>query len=311
MRKRKHLFPLCFPVFLIVLLHSKTGALAVSLDDSSTNLPYERVEIQTENSTWFQQTFEPVLMKSNIDSVILRTLPTEAAYPSKTFKKDVVFTVIGIAYSYNGDSSFFYIIDGKTPFFVNVQYLSPVDPLEYSLPVNVIYQKPELINGCEVTSLAIVLNYLGIDVDKCDLSDNYLPKSNTMKADPDEYYLNNPRYDGGFYCFAKPLIKCADNYAREHDITLHAKDLTNRDVSLLYKEIQNGHPVIVWGTLIWAIPGKYENGLYYNLHCLVLSGYTDKTVTIQDPLYGETTISRFLFEKIWYKMGQKALCVYK
>ena len=34
------------------------------------------------------------------------------------------------------------------------------------LPVKTIYQKPELPNGCEITSATIVLNYLGFNVSK-------------------------------------------------------------------------------------------------------------------------------------------------
>ena len=39
-------------------------------------------------------------------------------------------------------------------------------PAEHVLDVDVIYQRPELPTGCEVTSLTALLQYLGFDVDK-------------------------------------------------------------------------------------------------------------------------------------------------
>ena len=44
------------------------------------------------------------------------------------------------------------------------------------LPVNTIYQKPELPNGCEITSATIVLNYLGFNVSRVTMADTYLHK---------------------------------------------------------------------------------------------------------------------------------------
>lgn len=186
-----------------------------------------------------------------------------------------------------------------------------VDTISVQLPVVNILQNPELPNGCEVTSLAIVLNYIGIPADKCDLSDNYLPKSDTLEANPDELYLREPR-SNGFYCFTGPLITCVNNYNAANGYAVSTSDLTGEDVSSLYSAIDNGHPVIVWGTLRWNSPVLNELGLYRNLHCMVLAGYTDSKVTIIDPIYdlAYRTINRSTFEKIWKKMGSKAMYVY-
>ncbi len=48
-------------------------------------------------------------------------------------------------------------------------------PSTVQLDVENILQNPELPNGCEITSAAIVLNYLGFDIDKVTLAENYLP----------------------------------------------------------------------------------------------------------------------------------------
>ena len=54
------------------------------------------------------------------------------------------------------------------------------------LPVPRILQNPELPNGCEITSLCMLLRYLGFDADKCILADRYLPRTETWwGTDPD------------------------------------------------------------------------------------------------------------------------------
>ena len=175
------------------------------------------------------------------------------------------------------------------------------------LPVANIYQNPELPQGCEITSLAIVLNYHGYNADKCDLSDNYLPKWSDLSGDPEYYYLREPRSDG-YYCFAGALMSTINNYNADMGTNVSYKNLSGSSAEALYSEIDNNNPVIVWGTLKWQNP-YVLNGLYQNLHCMVLSGYTNDTVTITDPIYGVTTISKATFESIWNKMGSRALVV--
>lgn len=177
-----------------------------------------------------------------------------------------------------------------------------------SLEVPLLYQKPELPEGCEVTSLTMVLNYLGVDVDKCTLSDSYLPKTNDLKGDPNLYYLGNPK-GNGYYCYAPVLVKTVEAYNEENGTSLKAEDLTGCNLATLYTRVEEGNPVIVWGTLQWEIPKTHENGLYDNLHCMVLSGYSEDTVTITDSIYGLTTVDRATFEIVWYAMGQMAMTV--
>lgn len=49
--------------------------------------------------------------------------------------------------------------------------------------VPMLFQDPELPTGCEVTALAMVLQYYGFDADKCELSDVYLPKGAVGETD--------------------------------------------------------------------------------------------------------------------------------
>ncbi len=218
-------------------------------------------------------------------------------------------TVTGIVQDNKLNSKLAYVqIDNGN--YLPIGWLTTNKPVNVQLPVSNIMQNPDLPNGCEVTSLTIVMNYKGYAVDKCDMSDNYLPKWGDLSGDPEYYYLREPR-SNGFYCYATAICTTIDNYNNANETSIEYANLTGSDVSALYEQIDNGNPCVVWGTLRWNNPVKYSNGLYGNLHCMVLSGYTDTTVTITDPIYGDTVIDRAKFERVWAAMGSRAVVVTK
>lgn len=59
----------------------------------------------------------------------------------------------------------------------------------------IIYQEPELPTGCEVTALAMILNYYDFDVDKVTLATEYLPciiTDDYYGLDMDNYFIGDP-----------------------------------------------------------------------------------------------------------------------
>ena len=57
-----------------------------------------------------------------------------------------------------------------------IQPQEDVTQLEDSREVTLQLQEPQLPNGCEVTSLAMVLGWAGYPVDKLELYEGYLPR---------------------------------------------------------------------------------------------------------------------------------------
>ncbi len=195
------------------------------------------------------------------------------------------------------------------------------------LDVPLIMQKPELPNGCEITSLTAVLNYYGYDTTKTAMADTYLPKQafsskdgKLYGPDPNQLYAGDPRSQkGGFYSFAPPIVVAAENYFAASSRTGSAQDISGSTREQLIEQLNKGVPVVVWTTLDMSKPnfnyGWYltATGEYYealvNLHVVVLNGYEDGKVHVMNPLQGQVTYDADVFFRSYEEMGRHALVV--
>lgn len=182
-----------------------------------------------------------------------------------------------------------------------VEYIeSKPDPNYYVIDdFECILQDPELPTGCEVVSLCIVLNHIGFDVDKCDLSDNYLTKIPVGSGTPYEGFLGNPRNKKDYGCYHTVIVDCANKYFDENgDKTYTVYDITGSELDDLLNEVYNSNPVIVWASIdmremyyskTWNIDGEKFTWKSPN-HCMVLYGYDlyNREVYIADPMRGNT-----------------------
>lgn len=184
-----------------------------------------------------------------------------------------------------------------------------------------IKQKPELPRGCEVTSLAMLLNYGGVQVSKMELAERIAKvpyETNGFKGDMNKGFL------GDMYSFQKPglgvyvdpIYNLADKYLPGKII-----NLTGRHVKKLYEMIDKGSPV-------WVITNaqfkklsedqfrvyKTKNGpmsVTYQQHSVLITGYTSDSIYINDPL-AETenrVVDRHQFEESWIQMGSQAISI--
>lgn len=178
------------------------------------------------------------------------------------------------------------------------------------LDVDHISQNPTLPNGCEITSLATVLNYLGYDVSKETLADQYLPKAAAGEANFYEEFVGNPRSKDAYGCYAGAIVNAANAYLAAVGSEQRAYDYTGSLMQDILGVVRNGTPVVVWATAYmeedpgyttqWIVDGEY---LVWkaNLHCVVLIGYdtNEGTVIVSDPMRGieeydmDTFVKRF------------------
>ncbi len=191
-----------------------------------------------------------------------------------------------------------------------------------------ILQNPELPNGCEVTSLAEVLRYLGFDVTHVELAKEYL-RCEPMRfeggvcyvSDPQEAYIGDPSTVQGWYCYEGPVVAAANAYFAAQESSCTARTFTGADEEELLSYLQAGTPVIVWVTqqladvrrssYLWTLPDGTVEHPYSGLHCVVLSGMDldAGTCTLTDPIYGVWTAELSRFMEIYEQMGSRAVVI--
>lgn len=190
-------------------------------------------------------------------------------------------------------------------------------PFEAQLDVENIGQNPELPNGCEITSAAIVLNYLGFDVDKVTLAEEYLPwYVPYWDADPNVEFMGNPEDELAFYCLPGAVVTAVNDYLADMESDYTALDISGAPVEELYQWVANGTPVLVWTTRAFSDPlynytFQLPNGSwpYSNSHCLVLTGYDDETCYLADPMLEVESVGRDRFAECYLERGQYAVVI--
>jgi uncharacterized protein YvpB len=194
-----------------------------------------------------------------------------------------------------------------------------VSPIEVPL----ISQLPELVRGCEVTSLAMLLQHAGVDVGKMELAKN-------VKKDPTPYQLTkgavsfgnpNDGFVGDMYSFNNmgygvyhgPIAELAEKYLPGQILDLSGEPFEDAVLAPL----SNERPVwVIINTKYqkladsefrtWNTPtGKVK--ITWNEHAVVVTGFDEHFVYFNDPLSKATKADRASFEAAWLQMGSQAI----
>ena len=213
--------------------------------------------------------------------------------------------------------TFFNIQNGKEPEFSN----NDEKVILSSVPL--IQQLPELDRGCEVTSLAMMLQYAGVSVDKMTLA-NEIKKvdfiDDGVRGNPNEGFVGNiyTFSESGYGVYHGPLFQLAEKY-----LPNKAVDLTGKNIEEIYKRIKAGQPVVMITNATFAPLDAAEFttwetnsgdvSITYNEHCVVLIGYDQEFVYIRDPLEDslDVKVPRETFEQAWVQMGSQAISYVK
>ena len=198
--------------------------------------------------------------------------------------------------------------------------------------------------GCEAVSATMVANYKGYDVDAAtiiantptqergiwsetvtekvekQIKDNNTGKIRTESYTTTEnvYYAGNPfevfvghpskkLNQGSYGCFAKPIEIALQNS------NISCTNISGCEPDELFKQIQEGNPVIVWciknaGDVIEKETWQYIDGTgsftkLYGEHCAVMIGYDENYVYLNDP----SAKDKFLLN--WEKLYKQAIIV--
>lgn len=208
-----------------------------------------------------------------------------------------------------GRGKYLFKADGRLAANISRELLSRLRP---------ICQHPALPTGCEVTSLAMVLNYLGLKADKLDLADNYLPKGPVGRVDFRKAFAGNPRNSSSRGCYAPVIVTTANRYLTSRASSLKASFISGKELDSLSAYLNKGIPVIVWCTIncrkawnsvTWVINGK-KLRWYSPEHCVVLTGLGTDTVTVADPDTGTIrTFNKELFRRSYNSLFKQAVVI--
>ncbi|WJH36156.1 C39 family peptidase [Paenibacillus sp. CC-CFT747] len=174
------------------------------------------------------------------------------------------------------------------------------------MDVPLINQNPELKYGCEVTSLAMVLKYAGMETDKMKLA-NELPKDTdplkktdsgniTSWGNPDHGFVGDVTgKTPGYAIYAGPLEKVMQRYLPNRTV-----NLTRRPFDEILGQLSKEKPVILWTTGDYKVPDRWESWTHGNekintpldLHAVVLVGFDKDYLYLNDPLAGKKSKRR-------------------
>ena len=185
-------------------------------------------------------------------------------------------------------------------------------------------QEPQLPNGCEVTSLSMLLSAVGHPVSKMVLArEQPLDPTKRVEKNGRFVYWGDPNKG-----FVGSVYVWADGYGIYHGPLTHllnsivpgrALDLTGKPFNDILRVVASGTPVEAWTTttfyptshwLTWQSPeGRIRATLYE--HAVLIVGYNQNDIFINNPLNGEQAqaVNRKEFILAWRQLGRQAITV--
>jgi uncharacterized protein YvpB len=203
-------------------------------------------------------------------------------------------------------------------------------PASFLIPdVPALSQFPVFYNGCELVSLAMLLQYKGWGYTLEELNDD-LPLDPTpavrdrngrivVWGDPDVGFVGDITGDRiGYSVNRGPLLAMlADLLGEEAG---RAVDLTGADERQLKAEIAAGNPVVIWTTvnfrptdqwITWSTPEGKTIRATFQVHAAVLVGYDETHFYLNDPHTGRAymRVAKEPLLESWAQMDKQALTI--
>ncbi|MFD1706774.1 C39 family peptidase [Siminovitchia sediminis] len=202
------------------------------------------------------------------------------------------------------------------------QLIEIKDKVLLDLPV--VHQLPELPRGCEVTSLAMLLESAGTSVDKMELAEKVKKDSSPYVVKDGKVYFGNPHHGfvGDMYNFDNPglgvyhgpIMELGETYLSGRMV-----NLTGESFEELKVPLSDGRPVwVIINAEYRELPDSYfevwetASGpvkITKKEHSVLITGYDQNYVYFNDPLTGKKNKKAPIndFKKSWVQMGSQAL----
>lgn len=191
---------------------------------------------------------------------------------------------------------------------------------EQKLDVPLENQMPDLPNGCEVTSLSMLMNYYGIKVNKNELAENiqhvdFFTDGGKYRGNPNQGFVGHMSIANAGWCvYNGPLYNVARKY------TTHIENITGSDFLSLLKLVSNGHPVLIITTTTFNRVNDMQTwdtntgkvNVTPSSHACVITGYSKpkKVVYVNDPYgYKNQPVNWKNLQASYNQQGRQALYI--
>lgn len=184
-----------------------------------------------------------------------------------------------------------------------------------------------LYNGCEVTSMAMLLNYAGVVTTKEEVADRVAvvplwvdDGAEGVYGNPNEGFVGSmTAQDGeaGYSVYHEPIAAAARAVVGRSGYTV--VDITGQSFDFLLKELKSGNPVWTITTTSFSPSEKWEVwpttsgpiAVSWDVHSVVVTGFDATHVYVNDP-YGDKGVvyDREDFKAAWEQMGSQAVVVH-
>lgn len=191
---------------------------------------------------------------------------------------------------------------------------------EQKLNVPLENQMPDLPNGCEVTSLSMLMNYYGIKVSKNELAETIqhvdsFTDGGKYRGNPYQGFVGHMTIANAGWCvYNEPLYNVARKY------TSHIENITGSDFLSLLKLVSNGHPVMIITTTTFNKVNNMQTwdtntgkvNVTPSSHACVITGYSKpkKVVYVNNPYgYKNQPVNWKNLQASYNQQGRQALYI--
>ena len=191
---------------------------------------------------------------------------------------------------------------------------------EQKLDVPLENQMPDLPNGCEVTSLSMLMNYYGIKVNKNELAENiqhvdFFTDGGKYRGNPNQGFVGHMSIANAGWCvYSGPLYNVARKY------TTHIENITGSDFLSLLKLVSIGHPVLIITTTTFNRVNDMQTwdtntgkvNVTPSSHACVITGYSKpkKVVYVNNPYgYKNQPVNWKNLQASYNQQGRQALYI--
>lgn len=234
----------------------------------------------------------------------------------------ILLNYLLLSYIYAPNGSRFLMFFQNTNPTENSNLIDTPIPSAYEVKnVPALCQMPLLPTGCEATAATMLLQWAGVSVALNEVADA-LPKGPlpTLKGgviiggNPAKEFVGNPYLKSGLGIYNKPIYDVLNTFLPDQIV-----NMTGCSFDELLPVISSERPILVWATIqmvkpsinsVWKDASGNEVIWKIPEHAMLLIGYNETDVIIQDPLTGQSKhYDRLDFKFCWEAMGNQAITI--